>query len=85
MNKFINRELELAQLEGQFAGNSGSLVVLYGRRRLGKTCLLRQFASGKQHCYFMADRAGESDLRRSLAKAMALARVRPTKPALLET
>jgi AAA+ ATPase superfamily predicted ATPase len=73
MNKFINRESELAQLEGQFAGNSGSLVVLYGRRRLGKTCLLRQFASGKPHCYFMADRAGESDLRRSLAKAMALA------------
>jgi AAA+ ATPase superfamily predicted ATPase len=73
MNKFINRESELAQLEGQFACNSGSLVVLYGRRRLGKTCLLRQFASGKPHCYFMADRAGESDLRRSLAKAMALA------------
>ena len=43
------------------------------------------FASGKPHCYFMADRAGESDLRRSLANAMALARVSPTKPALLET
>jgi AAA+ ATPase superfamily predicted ATPase len=73
MNKFINRESELAQLEGQFAQNSGSLVVLYGRRRLGKTCLLREFASSKPHCYFMADRAGEADLRRSLAKAMALA------------
>ena len=73
MNKFINRDSELAQLEGQFANNSGSLVVLYGRRRLGKTCLLREFASSKPHCYFMADRAGESDLRRSLAKALALA------------
>jgi len=40
MNKFINRESELAQLESQYAGNSGSLVVLYGRRRLGKTSLL---------------------------------------------
>jgi AAA+ ATPase superfamily predicted ATPase len=30
MNKFINRESELAQLESQYAGNSGSLVVLMG-------------------------------------------------------
>ena len=73
MNKFINRESELAQLDGQFAGKSGSLVVLYGRRRLGKTALLRRFAEDKPHCYFMADRAGEPDLRRSLARAMALA------------
>jgi predicted AAA+ superfamily ATPase len=49
MNKFINRESELAQLESQYAGNSGSLVVLYGRRRLGKTSLLRKFAEDKPH------------------------------------
>lgn len=73
MNIFINRESELAQLDGQFAGESGRLVVLYGRRRLGKTALLREFAVDKPHCYFMADRAGETDLRRSLARAMALA------------
>jgi hypothetical protein len=72
MNKFINRESELAQLEAKYAGNTGNLVVLYGRRHLCKTFLLRQFVSSKPHCYFMADRAGESDLRRSLAKAMVL-------------
>jgi AAA+ ATPase superfamily predicted ATPase len=72
MNKFINRKLELAQLESQYAGESGRLVVLYGRRRLGKTALLRQFATEKPHCYFMADRAGESELRRALASAMAV-------------
>jgi AAA+ ATPase superfamily predicted ATPase len=77
MNNFINREAELAQLEGQYAGSSGSLVVLYGRRRLGKTCLIKNFAKDKPHCYFMADRAGESDLRRSLATAMALALEEP--------
>jgi uncharacterized protein len=77
MNNFINRESELAQLEGQYAGSSGSLVVLYGRRRLGKTCLIKNFAKDKPHCYFMADRAGESDLRRSLATAMALALEEP--------
>lgn len=72
MNKFINRKVELAQLESQYAGESGRLVVLYGRRRLGKTALLRQFATEKPHCYFMADRAGESELRRALASAMAV-------------
>ena len=77
MNNFINREAELAQLERQYAVDSGSLVVLYGRRRLGKTSLLRHFAADKPHCYFMADRAGECDLRRSLAKAMALALQEP--------
>ena len=78
MNKFINRESELAKLESQYAVDSGSLVVLYGRRRLGKTSLLRKFAADKPHCYFMADRAGEPDLRRSLARAMALALEEPT-------
>ena len=73
MNNFINRHSELAQLERQYRLNSASLVVLYGRRRLGKTSLLRQFVVDKPHGYFMADRAGELDLRRSLAKALALA------------
>lgn len=77
MNKFINRELELAQLESHYAGQFGRLLVLYGRRRLGKTALLRRFAAGKPHCYFMADRAGECELRRSLAAAMAMAMGEP--------
>jgi AAA+ ATPase superfamily predicted ATPase len=77
MNKFINRKVELRQLEGQYVGESGRLVVLYGRRRLGKTALLRQFATEKPHCYFMADRAGESELRRSLASAMAVSLKEP--------
>ena len=39
MIKFINRESELAQLETQYAADSGSLVVLYGRRRLRSSVL----------------------------------------------
>jgi AAA+ ATPase superfamily predicted ATPase len=57
MNNFINHEAEFAQLESQYTIDSGSLVILYGRRRLGKTCLMRHFAVDKPHCYFMADRA----------------------------
>lgn len=78
MNKFINRSGELELLEKQFASPGASLVVLYGRRRLGKTTLLRQFAYGKPHCYFLADRAAEPDSRRALAMAMATALNEPT-------
>jgi AAA+ ATPase superfamily predicted ATPase len=78
MNNFINREEELGRLEMLYRQRPARLAVLYGRRRLGKTFLLRQFAKDKPHCYFMADRAGEPDLRRSLARAMALASEEPT-------
>ncbi len=78
MNNFINRNNELQQLETEFQRPGASLIVLYGRRRLGKTALLREFAAEKRHCYFMADRAAEFDLRRSLAITMAAALDEPT-------
>lgn len=78
MNNFINRQRELEQLEQQFDSQSATLTILYGRRRLGKTALLREFAQNKPHCYFMADRAAEPDLRRSLATTMAEALAEPT-------
>ena len=68
---FHDRQDELAQLEQAYDSAGSALVVLYGRRRLGKTALLRQFAATRPHCYFMADRAAEADLRRSLATTMA--------------
>ena len=52
-------------------------MVLYGRRRLGKTCLLRHFCESLPCCYYMADRVGESSARSSLALAMAVALQEP--------
>ncbi len=78
MNNFINRDRELARLESGYARTGGTLTVLYGRRRLGKTALLRQFVSDKPYCYFMGDRAIEHDLRRALAMAMAESLNEPT-------
>ncbi len=49
---FIGRESELNFLEGQYSGTGGQLVVLYGRRRVGKTETLRQFCNGKPHVFF---------------------------------
>ena len=40
---FVNRERELAFLRQAFARQSAELVILYGRRRVGKTFLLQRF------------------------------------------
>jgi AAA+ ATPase superfamily predicted ATPase len=73
MNNFINRRSELAQLESLYNRHGGQLVILYGRRRLGKTALLREFCRDKNHCYYMADKAGEQSQKKSMALAMSTA------------
>ena len=41
MEQFIGRENEIRQLRERFESQSPELVVVYGRRRVGKTFLLR--------------------------------------------
>ena len=40
--KFIGRETELANLNKEFKKNE-SFAVIYGRRRVGKTTLIKEF------------------------------------------
>lgn len=49
---FIGREDELHFLESRYAASEGQLVVLYGRRRVGKTETLRKFCEGKDHVFY---------------------------------
>lgn len=49
---FIGREAELAFLQDKYNENKGQLVVLYGRRRVGKTETLREFCKGKPHVFY---------------------------------
>lgn len=49
---FIGREKELDFLENKYKEKDGQLVVLYGRRRVGKTETLREFCKGKQHIFY---------------------------------
>lgn len=49
---FIGRESELHFLEDRYSQEDGQLVVLYGRRRVGKTETLRQFCKRKPHVFF---------------------------------
>ena len=49
---FIGREAELKFLNDKYAEKQGQLIVLYGRRRVGKTETLREFCKGKPHVFF---------------------------------
>ncbi|MDF2907087.1 MAG: putative ATPase superfamily [Herbinix sp.] len=49
---FVKRAAELKLLEEQYASNGSNLVILYGRKGMGKTTLLTEFLSGKKTAYY---------------------------------
>ncbi|MCK5177073.1 MAG: ATP-binding protein [Candidatus Aenigmarchaeota archaeon] len=61
--KFINRSDELKFLNNKYR-EKNNLIIIYGRRRVGKTELIRQFIKDKKHIYFLADtRSGLDNLK----------------------
>jgi len=54
MTVFVDREDELEALE-ELWGSRFQLALLWGRRRVGKTRLLDEFAAGKPTITFQAD------------------------------
>lgn len=52
---FIDRINELATLEKEYNSEKSSLVIIYGRRRIGKTSLIKEFLSKhNDNIYFLA-------------------------------
>ncbi|MCI0502882.1 MAG: ATP-binding protein, partial [Fusobacteria bacterium] len=51
---FIGRKKELAELESRYMEKTPQLVVVYGKRRLGKTALLKEFAKDKTHFFYVS-------------------------------
>ena len=58
---FVNRLTELASLEAHHRSGRAELFVLYGRRRVGKTELLRHFCTDKPHLFFIATLSSDFD------------------------
>lgn len=52
--KFINREVELEALEKAYSSKNPEFFVIYGRRRIGKTELIKKFIKNKTHFYYLA-------------------------------
>lgn len=49
---FIGRQDELKFLDEKYQDKNGQLIVIYGRRRIGKTELLRKFCENKRHVFY---------------------------------
>ena len=47
MNRFYCREDELRKLNKRYQGDSFECIVIYGRRRVGKTALINEFCKDK--------------------------------------
>ncbi len=54
MTWFIGRQEELQALETAYQKDGFQMGVVYGRRRIGKTTLLRQFCTGERAVFFTA-------------------------------
>lgn len=59
MNQFIDRKKELHTLEQEYHRQDASFVVIYGRRRIGKTALINEFCKGKKALFFLATEENE--------------------------
>ncbi len=62
---FIGREAELQFLNDKYQEKKGQLIVLYGRRRIGKTETLREFCKNKPHVFYSCTQSND---RAQLAK-----------------
>jgi len=65
---FVDRITELKQLEQSYHANRAELFVLYGRRRVGKTELLREFCKDKPHIFFIATLSSDSEQLANLSQ-----------------
>lgn len=67
---FVDREAELAFLERAWNSGRAELLVVYGRRRVGKTALLRAFCANRPHTFWVASLSSEAILRQSFTDAI---------------
>lgn len=68
--KFVGREFELSYLDRQYAEPKGSLCIIYGRRRIGKTTLLTHWLESRNPpgFYWLATDTSSTALLRSLSR-----------------
>lgn len=68
---FYDRDNELAALNNAFTSAGHAFYVVYGRRRVGKTELLKEFCSEHDHIYFLAAQEAEHRQREKFVEQVA--------------
>ena len=67
---FYGRKTELGKLNEMYHRTSFEFAVIYGRRRVGKTTLIREFIKGKKAIFFAASESTASDNLSSLSRCI---------------
>ena len=67
---FIGRDRELKTLDKLYHSDKFEFVVIYGRRRVGKTALINHFIDDKQSIYFMGVESNEKQNLENLSKSI---------------
>lgn len=65
---FVDREKELKTLEERYRNKNAEFVIIYGRRRVGKTELIKKFIHNKPAIYYMADNRSINEQLEILSK-----------------
>ncbi|MCQ5376415.1 MAG: ATP-binding protein, partial [Candidatus Methanomethylicia archaeon] len=68
---FVDREAELSFLERKYSDPGPQLLVIYGRRRFGKTVLIKKFLEGRQGVYLMCTKDSMRDNVNELKRRVA--------------
>ena len=71
MKKFVNRKKELETLRKEYSRKEASFVVIYGRRRVGKTALIKEFCKDKRSIMFLATEENETENRNAFKDTVA--------------
>ena len=71
MKRFIDRIEEMQTLEREYARDGSSLVIVYGRRRVGKTTLISEFIKDKNTLFFLASEESEAQNRNAFKERVA--------------
>jgi AAA+ ATPase superfamily predicted ATPase len=70
MEKFINRENEIKSLKEFWQERKPQFIIIYGKRRVGKTAIIKEFIKNKKAIYFLAKRVSEKDNLKTLAEVI---------------